>query len=356
MRLAISFIGFFYMAVTGEALSWTYSLARLFVPWIGMLSITVAFKAGERDVAEFWLDMGPRKVHVRYFAVRSPEGTYLGTLETVQDVTPEIAQQFGFVLDVEPMGLQAWVPRPQLGRDALVHVSILPKIERDQMEAEQLDRQTGLSAVGVSAVVRDRAAPVVSACGGAGKAAVVLSSPASAGCRESSMQDDPLYHDGMRRLQDARETRKLADRLAQVTLRARFTDEDRAFIEQCSMLFVATADAGGHPDCSYKGGLPGFVRVLDEHTLALPDYDGGFRFCRVWFRNGMAGDGGPLSSAQPVPRREQAVDDVVLCRRRLGSLGGLLEKKVDLKDLAVMGFVEVLSRIRFFLKLRNRVL
>lgn len=45
--LSISFIGFFYMIVTGEALSWTYSLARLFIPWLGMLSITVAFKGGE---------------------------------------------------------------------------------------------------------------------------------------------------------------------------------------------------------------------------------------------------------------------------------------------------------------------
>lgn len=45
--LSISFIGFFYMLVTGDALSWTYSLARLFIPWIGMLSITVAFHSGE---------------------------------------------------------------------------------------------------------------------------------------------------------------------------------------------------------------------------------------------------------------------------------------------------------------------
>lgn len=45
--LSISFIGFFYMLVTAEALSWTYSLARLFIPWIGMLSITVAFHGGE---------------------------------------------------------------------------------------------------------------------------------------------------------------------------------------------------------------------------------------------------------------------------------------------------------------------
>jgi TRAP-type C4-dicarboxylate transport system permease small subunit len=45
--LSISFSGFFYMMITGEALSWTYSLARLFIPWIGMLSMTVAFHAGE---------------------------------------------------------------------------------------------------------------------------------------------------------------------------------------------------------------------------------------------------------------------------------------------------------------------
>lgn len=95
------------------------------------------------------------------------------------------------------------------------------------------------------------------------------------------MADDPMYHDGMRQLQDARETRPLADRLAQVTVRAAFTDEDRAFIERCPMFFVATADASGHPDCSYKGGLPGFVRVLDNRTLAFPDYDGNGMY-RSW--------------------------------------------------------------------------
>jgi predicted pyridoxine 5'-phosphate oxidase superfamily flavin-nucleotide-binding protein len=78
----------------------------------------------------------------------------------------------------------------------------------------------------------------------------------------------------MRRLQDARDTRALADRLAGVTVRQAFTEEDRAFIERCSVFFLATADAEGRPDCSYKGGLPGFVRVLDDRTLAFPDYDG----------------------------------------------------------------------------------
>lgn len=60
--LAISFIGFFYMAVTGQALSWTYSLARLFVPWIGMLSITVAFKAGEHVAMNMMLRLVPAGV------------------------------------------------------------------------------------------------------------------------------------------------------------------------------------------------------------------------------------------------------------------------------------------------------
>ncbi len=84
---------------------------------------------------------------------------------------------------------------------------------------------------------------------------------------------DP-YHAGMRELQDQRDTRRIADRLAEVTLREAFTPEDREFISRCRMLFLASADAQGHPDCSYKGGVPGFVHVPDERTLEVPDYDG----------------------------------------------------------------------------------
>ena len=95
------------------------------------------------------------------------------------------------------------------------------------------------------------------------------------------MADNSMYHDGMRQLQDLRETRRLADRLEQTIVHTAFTDEDRAFIERCPMFFVATADVSGRPDCSYKGGLPGFVRVLDERTLAFPDYDGNGMY-RSW--------------------------------------------------------------------------
>lgn len=91
----------------------------------------------------------------------------------------------------------------------------------------------------------------------------------------------PMYHDGMRSLQELRETRPIADRLEEKIVHATFTDDDRDFIERCPMCFVATADAEGHPDCSYKGGLPGFVRVVDARTLAFPDYDGNGMY-RSW--------------------------------------------------------------------------
>jgi hypothetical protein len=48
--------------------------------------ILADFKAGRRDVAEFWIPMGPRFVHIRYWPVRGADGRYLGCLETVQDV------------------------------------------------------------------------------------------------------------------------------------------------------------------------------------------------------------------------------------------------------------------------------
>jgi len=84
-----------------------------------------------------------------------------------------------------------------------------------------------------------------------------------------------VYHDGSRRLQDKFDTRRLADRIDEKFLREPLIGpEDRAFIERMDMFFLATADAEGRPQCSYKGGEPGFVRVLDERTVAFPNYDG----------------------------------------------------------------------------------
>jgi uncharacterized protein len=83
-----------------------------------------------------------------------------------------------------------------------------------------------------------------------------------------------LYNDGSRRLQDRFDTTRLADRIEERIVHDRIDDDDRAFIEARDMFFLATADEHGQPQCSYKGGDPGFVRVLDEHTLAFPAYNG----------------------------------------------------------------------------------
>lgn len=83
-----------------------------------------------------------------------------------------------------------------------------------------------------------------------------------------------LYHEGNRRLQDRFDTRRLADRIEERLDRETFDADDRAFIESRDMFFLATADEHGMPQCSYKGGEPGFVRCVDERTLAFPNYDG----------------------------------------------------------------------------------
>jgi predicted pyridoxine 5'-phosphate oxidase superfamily flavin-nucleotide-binding protein len=87
-----------------------------------------------------------------------------------------------------------------------------------------------------------------------------------------------LFHDGNRALQDEFGSRGLADRLEQKLTRTVFTDDDKQFIENAIYFFLATADPSGHPDCSFKGGAPGFVRVTAPAELAFPDYDGNGMF------------------------------------------------------------------------------
>ena len=87
-----------------------------------------------------------------------------------------------------------------------------------------------------------------------------------------------MYHSGQRRLQDEFASAPLADRLYERLRHDRFTDADKAFIEALPFFFLATADAQGRPDCSYKGGDPGFVRILAPDRLVFPDYDGNGMF------------------------------------------------------------------------------
>jgi predicted pyridoxine 5'-phosphate oxidase superfamily flavin-nucleotide-binding protein len=97
-------------------------------------------------------------------------------------------------------------------------------------------------------------------------------------CAERGIIRKMEFNDGSRGYQDRFDTRRLADRIDERLVRDWIDDDDRAFVERCDMLFLATADAEGHPQCSYKGGEPGFVRVVDEHTVAFPNYDGNGMF------------------------------------------------------------------------------
>ena len=87
-----------------------------------------------------------------------------------------------------------------------------------------------------------------------------------------------FYHAGQRALQERFGSTPLADRLEQVTHRERLTDDDKSFIESVSYFFLATADEQGRPDCSYKGGAPGFVQVPAADLIVFPDYDGNGMF------------------------------------------------------------------------------
>jgi predicted pyridoxine 5'-phosphate oxidase superfamily flavin-nucleotide-binding protein len=87
-----------------------------------------------------------------------------------------------------------------------------------------------------------------------------------------------MYHDGNRMLQDEFGSRRLADRLEETLRRDRFNDDDAAFIGGLAFFFLATADASGAPDCSFKGGSPGFVKVAAPDLLVFPDYDGNGMF------------------------------------------------------------------------------
>src|SRR5919109_790175 len=89
------------------------------------------------------------------------------------------------------------------------------------------------------------------------------------------MASTPFYTECHRALQDRFDTRRLADRLIEVTVHDHFPEAYRKIVGRAPFFWLATADADGWPDVSYKGGTPGFVRVLDdERTVAFPSYDG----------------------------------------------------------------------------------
>ena len=124
------------------------------------------------------------------------------------------------------------------------------------------------------------------------------------------MSDSKLYSEGSRRLQDHFDTWRIADRLEKVDLLEEFTDQHRAIIEAAPMFFLATADAQGRPDVSYKGGLPGFVRVVGPSTLAFPGH------CHINFAAGnLGGQGSVIRRRHWRFSKHRMMRFEVLCKR-----------------------------------------
>lgn len=83
-----------------------------------------------------------------------------------------------------------------------------------------------------------------------------------------------LFNDNHRNLQDAFDSRSLADRLEQMIVLTSINEADAAFIESRQFFFLSTVDHEGQPTVSFKGGATGFVKVVNETTIAFPSYDG----------------------------------------------------------------------------------
>ena len=87
-----------------------------------------------------------------------------------------------------------------------------------------------------------------------------------------------LYGDNHRALQDQFDTRRIADRIEMIAMKPELDEQTTGFIASRDMFFLSTINAVGRPTVSYKGGEPGFVRVLDPKTIVFPSYDGNGMF------------------------------------------------------------------------------
>jgi predicted pyridoxine 5'-phosphate oxidase superfamily flavin-nucleotide-binding protein len=83
-----------------------------------------------------------------------------------------------------------------------------------------------------------------------------------------------IYGDQHRAFQDMFDSRRMADRIEEIAVKTSFDAADKTYIESRDMFFLSSIDHRGRPTVSYKGGDAGFVKVIDENTLAFPSYDG----------------------------------------------------------------------------------
>lgn len=87
-----------------------------------------------------------------------------------------------------------------------------------------------------------------------------------------------IFGETHRAFQDKFDTRRIADTIEGGFMVDEISESDQAFIESRDMFWLSTVDENGSPTVSYKGGDPGFVRVVDNKTIVFPSYNGNGTF------------------------------------------------------------------------------
>ena len=96
---------------------------------------------------------------------------------------------------------------------------------------------------------------------------------------EAAYPSDIVFTPSVKARQQAHGSRHAYARMEQGRgFRTGIDDEMRGFIEAQTTLFVATANLDGQPYIQHRGGPPGFLHVLDEHTIAFADFTGNRQF------------------------------------------------------------------------------
>ena len=90
--------------------------------------------------------------------------------------------------------------------------------------------------------------------------------------------DTTFYTKGARKFQAQNDSTGLADAMVAAIVSEELSDDRAAFIATRDFFFLATVNSEGAPTVSYKGGAPGFVKVVSPKKLAFPNYDGNGMF------------------------------------------------------------------------------
>ncbi len=86
---------------------------------------------------------------------------------------------------------------------------------------------------------------------------------------------DIAFTDDVKAMQERLGTRQqMAVMAANRGFRTQITDDVAAFLAQVDSFFLATVNSDGHPYIQHRGGAPGFLNIVDAHTLRFEDYPG----------------------------------------------------------------------------------